>query len=1309
MTDDGATPLVCGLESDVLEEARRRVQGRGESCIYVFADTGNGASLVDDLRRLARYFEIVRLRVLDGGLGVIGVARPEPADAEPEVATLLEHALRDAARDTRALRDAHQETTQQLRESERALRRRTIELLEADRRTTEVKADKETHERKLRLAQLQTEKVKRTLSFRLGHALIHKTKTVEGVLDLPRTLWRLQQDASDRRQGTGSQTTLRRFVRSIVRFRDRPIAARPGKPPPRREPAPAPHFEPPFAIPTGAELRRLRVAGIFDEFTTHAFDPECELVSLDARTWRAQLEAQPPHVLFVESAWQGAGGSWDRKINQLAVELRELVQWCRDARIPTAFWNKEDPVHFGTFLNTAALFDAVFTTDFDCIHRYRDLLGHDRVYLLPFACQPRQHNPIEKYERKDAACFAGAYYARYPERQRDFLRIVIKLLERGPVEIFDRNHGKTDPDYQFPASYRDYIVGNLPFAEIDRAYKGYRYAININSIKTSQTMFARRVFELLASNTLTASNYAKGIRVMFGDLVIASDDAAQLAARLGELDADPTTADAYRRIALRKVMAEHTYQDRLAYVTTKLFDGVTPPRLTPTITVVGAAKTPAEVRALADNFARQHYPHKRLVALVPEALRDELAARVPDAELVFDARDTRPAAERVDGDYVARFAAGDHYGEHYLTDLALATRYHDGPVIGKAAYFEWRAGGPERMGDGSYRTGQVVSSAAAIVRRDHLGTRSLDELARREATFDDALAIDDHHYCRGGAARDEARLTVAVGEPPGSNTGLSLATILDHAEHVEVAEVDPDLRALGPAELARLFVERSLNELGVTHGPDGITIESALDPGGRQYLYQSGELSLAELGFETRARFHLEVSTGLRLQAVFLFFDQGRNRIGESIRFAAMNHELELPAGTAYLRFGVLVVGPGVATIRRLILGHVTTEEPTRIIGRSRILLVTNGYPSTDALYRNAFVHRRVLDYRRAGVDVDVFCHRPLEPLTYHEFEGTDVVSGRADLLRRMIASNTYETVLVHFLDAEIWRELEPRLADVRLFLWIHGAEIHPWHRRTYNYSTPEELESAKTTSRARAELWNGVLHPLHPNVHVITVSRTFAGEIEKDYDVTLPAAQHTVIHNIVDTELFRYEPKPASQRTRILSIRPFATRQYANDLAVKAILELAQHPWFGELDFHIVGDGPLFDDTVAPLRGMRNVLLERRFVRQDEIAELHRTRGVFLCPSRWDSQGVSRDEAMSSGLVPVTTRIAAVPEFVDDSCGFLAPPEDASALAAAIETLYRDPARFQRMSEEAAASVRRNRDTAHTTQRELALFTRRN
>ena len=107
----------------------------------------------------------------------------------------------------------------------------------------------------------------------------------------------------------------------------------------------------------------------------------------------------------------------------------------------------------------------------------------------------------------------------------------------------------------------------------------------------------------------------------------------------------------------------------------------------------------------------------------------------------------------------------------------------------------------------------------------------------------------------------------------------------------------------------------------------------------------------------------------------------------------------------------------------------------------------------------------------------------------------------------------------------------------------------------------------------------------------------------------------------------------------------------------------------------------------------------------QREIADIYNDYGIFLCPSRMDSQGVSRDEAMSSGLVPVTSAVAAIPEFVDDSCAIMAPAEDHLKLAEGIEALYLNEQLFIEMSERAARKVRSLSGKKHTIERETGLI----
>jgi glycosyltransferase involved in cell wall biosynthesis len=286
-----------------------------------------------------------------------------------------------------------------------------------------------------------------------------------------------------------------------------------------------------------------------------------------------------------------------------------------------------------------------------------------------------------------------------------------------------------------------------------------------------------------------------------------------------------------------------------------------------------------------------------------------------------------------------------------------------------------------------------------------------------------------------------------------------------------------------------------------------------------------------------------------------------------------------------------------------------------------------------------------------------------------------------------------------------MWAVLEKYIDTVKIIVWLHGAEIHPWHRRAFNYETDAERDLAKLESDKRMSFWHSVLNTMPANLHMVFVSNSFAQEVFEDLGFDLPENQYSIIHNPIDTERFAYHTKSVEQRKKILSIRPFASRQYANDISVQAILELSKQPFFKELEFRIIGDGKLFEEIVTSLHQFPNVTIEQRFLTHSEIAELHREYGIFLCPTRWDSQGVSRDEAMSSGMVPITNAVAAIPEFVDKSCGILAPAEDVKAMAEGIMDLYENPEKFQAMSAAAAKRVREQSSKLIITRKEFDVF----
>lgn len=1070
----------------------------------------------------------------------------------------------------------------------------------------------------------------------------------------------------------------------------------------------APAAVPDLSFP--ARMEELRVAAIMDDFTRESFRHCCQLLQLTPENWQKELQRFQPHVVLVESAWRGEADRWVRKIYPLSTQLAELVKWSRGQNIPTAFWNKEDPIHFSVFLATARLFDHVFTTDIDCVKSYRFELGHGRVHLLPFACEPQTHNPLELYERKDSFCFAGSYYAKYPERQRDFASLVDALLTLRPVDIFDRNHGKGEPSLTFPETYGPLIRGSLPYDQIDRAYKGYRYGININSVKQSQSMFARRAFELLASNTVTVSNYSRGLRLMFGDLIVSTDHGVEAARRLRPLVQDEVAFRKYRLLGLRKVLSEHTYEDRLGFIVEKI-TGNAPAKRFPEIVVVARVTSAATSNRVISAFDRQDYPSKRLLLVQDEAVATATGLDRKHINVIGPAEASRMVpASQFPGAFIARFVGDDYYGRHYLFDLALATRYSDADVIGKRSHYAFTSdGGLELMEGGlQYASVDALPSRASMIRSERISATLLALVdGSGDETWDvpSTLAIDEFNYARYWPAE-----SCAIVDDPELHQGIAMARLQSMAEieHEarDVSAAAATLSECGASELCRLFPpgEYANGRLRLDVSPDGVEIVSNLAHDKHAYLYAESPIALDTLFVDEIGRFNLLVSSDMLLSITLIFLDADQKRIGHVIRACNSNQSVMPLEGTRSVLLGVRVQGPGLATVRTLVLQHIPLAIDA-LAGTAKNLIISRSYPGYGNIYDYTFVHRRAFGYRRYGLNVDVFRFSDA-PLAYEEFEGLDIVSGNMGDLTLMLRSNSYETLLIHSFDDQVWSSIQPYLQQSRVIVWVHGAEIQPWYRRDFNFANEADRRRGIQRSDMRMSLWRQVLEDMHPNLHLVFVSEFLARQAMQDLGVVIPLDRYSVIHNAVNVELFDYVEKPVDQGNRILSVRPYTKATYANDLAVKAILDLAMEPWFNELRFRIVGDGPLFDSTVAPLReGFPNVVIDKGFLTQQQLRTLHKDYGVFLVPSRVDSQGVSRDEAMASGLVPITNAVAAIPEFVDDQVAFLAPAEDWRALADAIRVLHSDSARFQRMSCAAAAHVRKRSGPQQTLMREIALI----
>ncbi|MEZ7778704.1 glycosyltransferase family 4 protein [Micrococcus luteus] len=395
------------------------------------------------------------------------------------------------------------------------------------------------------------------------------------------------------------------------------------------------------------------------------------------------------------------------------------------------------------------------------------------------------------------------------------------------------------------------------------------------------------------------------------------------------------------------------------------------------------------------------------------------------------------------------------------------------------------------------------------------------------------------------------------------------------------------------------------------------------------------------------------------------------------------------------------------AAAPRRVADHLARADAADQLGDDapRHLVVVGVYPTLENPYGNGFVHRRVKYFQAAGVRVDVaVIDRSAEPRSY-EYDGVHVLVGRGAEAAEMLRTRHYESVAAHFLVRSLWEPIQDALAGHRFFVFMHGFESRRWIRTVRNHRTPGQVDDAIVDTLERQRFWREVLEHPHGPERFVFVSRWWRRAAQEDMELVFPGQRTAIVHNVIDTDLFRFVPKDPEQRFRVLWVRSAANLNYGADLAVRALERLRDTPLWDRMQVTVIGDGKHFGLFEAAFADDANVTVERRYAVQEEIAALHREHGVFLVPTRLDSQGVSRDEAMASGLVPVTNDAGAVREFVDEDCAMIAGVEDVAGLADGLRRLMEDPDLFLRMSQAAAARVRAQTSPEHTVDHEMALM----
>ncbi|HEY5486107.1 MAG TPA: glycosyltransferase [Candidatus Limnocylindrales bacterium] len=327
----------------------------------------------------------------------------------------------------------------------------------------------------------------------------------------------------------------------------------------------------------------------------------------------------------------------------------------------------------------------------------------------------------------------------------------------------------------------------------------------------------------------------------------------------------------------------------------------------------------------------------------------------------------------------------------------------------------------------------------------------------------------------------------------------------------------------------------------------------------------------------------------------------------------------------------------------------------------TRLLLVTNTYPTPDRPQVGPFVARRVAALRARGVEVVV-----AGPSSYRH---SSPVRHLQIAWRALTARGPFDGVEAHPLYAAgVIGLVAARLRRRPLLAYAHGGDVA-------DYAVRSRVHRALASWVARGA---GV---------VVANSSDTAGYVQR------LGAIARVVSPGVDLSVFRPAAESGDDRsiaTRSLRDRlgppegPLAvflgTLSERKGADVFAAGVDSAPGWQGVM----IGDGPLAQSLAASHPSIRQV----HAVPSEQVPDWLRAADVVVVPSRREPLGLAAVEALACGTPVIASNVGGLREVVrDDENGLLVPPSDAGALAAALVRLQ-DPRLRAQLGTAGPASV---------------------
>ena len=303
----------------------------------------------------------------------------------------------------------------------------------------------------------------------------------------------------------------------------------------------------------------------------------------------------------------------------------------------------------------------------------------------------------------------------------------------------------------------------------------------------------------------------------------------------------------------------------------------------------------------------------------------------------------------------------------------------------------------------------------------------------------------------------------------------------------------------------------------------------------------------------------------------------------------------------------------------------------------TRLLLVTNMYPTPDRPQAGPFVARRVESLRARGVDVVV-----AGPTSYRH---NSVLRHLQIAWRALTARGPFDGVEAHpVYFAGVIGLMAARLRGRPLVAYAHGGDVADYALR-------------------------GRFHGALAGMVVRSADAIVANSADTAGYVQRLGAVARVISPGVDMAIFQPLPDAAAGRTALrerlglpdgplaVFIGSLSERKGADVFA--AAVDAAQG-WSGAM----LGDGPL----AGTLAAGHPTVLQHLPVAAEDVPAWMQAADVVVVPSRREPLGLAAVEALACGTPVIASAVGGLKEVIrDGENGLLVPPGDVPALSAAL------------------------------------------